>query len=77
MLIALLQGCSPEPSSAVGPDLAKYSPAFQKQAAAELKAQKPPCAADVANEHCSALHRLTIDYGNLRDKIRAWLGLKA
>jgi hypothetical protein len=25
---------------------------------------------DVANEHCSAAHRMIIDYGDLRERVR-------
>ncbi len=44
------------------------------KAADELTAMKPPCAADVANEHCSAAHRLVIDFGDARNEIRAIQG---
>lgn len=74
----LLIACEPAPSSSsVSPDLAQYSPEFQKQAADELESlNKLPCPRDGASEHCSALHRLVIDYGWVRDEIRAILGIK-
>ena len=67
----LLSGCKQAPSSAVAPEIKPYSAEFQKQAGEELKALKPPCAPDVANMHCSATHRLVVDYGHTRDQIRA------
>lgn len=72
ILQPLLSGCAKENSSpAVTPELVEYSPAFQTQAADELAAMKEPCARDVANEHCSATHRLAIDYLDMRDQTRA------
>lgn len=66
----LLSACSLAPSSAVSPALARYSRPVQAMAAQELSAMKPPCAGDVANEHCSAVHRMIIDYGDLRERVR-------
>lgn len=56
---------------AVTPDVVPYSREFQAKAADELERMPPPCAADVANEHCSAVHRLVIDYGTMRNQARA------
>jgi hypothetical protein len=58
-------------ASAVTPDVVPYSREFQAKAAGELERMLPPCAADVANEHCSAVHRLVIDYGTARNQARA------
>jgi hypothetical protein len=69
--VLLLSGCGKAPTNTLSPDLAGYSKEFQNHAANELTALKPPCARDVANEHCSAIYRLVIDYGDTRQQIRA------
>jgi len=55
----------------VTPPLVEYSPTIMNQAAAELEFMRPPCARDIAVGECSALSRMIIDYGELREKIRA------
>jgi len=55
----------------VTPPLVEYSPTIMNQAAAELEFMRPPCARDIAVGECSALSRMIIDYGDLREKIRA------
>lgn len=69
--LLLLTSCAAGVSSAVTPDLVQYSPEFQAQAAAELTGLAPPCAQDVAGDYCSAVHRLVMDYGDMREKVRA------
>ena len=71
ILVLLLSACDKAPINTISPDLAGYSKEFQTQAANELTVMKPPCARDVANEHCSAVYRLVIDYGDTRQQIRA------
>ena len=59
---ALLAGCQTAPSSRVTcPPLASYPPAFQQQAAAELRALPAG----------SAVGQLVTDYGRQRDACRA------
>ena len=49
-----------------------YSKELQAAAAAEMKAIPDPCPRDkVIDVNCSALKRMVIDYGNLRQRIRA------
>lgn len=60
--MTLLAGCQAAPSSRVScPPLATYSPAFQAQAAAELRALPQG----------SAVGQLVVDYGRQRDACRA------
>jgi len=76
ILLPLLSACETDRSSGgVLPDVTTYNPAFQAQAAVEISALKPPCAPDVANEHCSSVHRMMIDYLNMRDQTRSIAGV--
>ena len=55
----------------VTPEIEDYSKELQA-AAAEMKAIPDPCPRDTVNvSGCSALKRLVIDYGDLRQRIRA------
>ena len=54
----------------VTPPLSSYSPEILKQAADEMDSMKQPCARDIPGD-CSAISRMVIDYGDLREKIRA------
>lgn len=70
--LALLTGCETgSSSSAVTPTIVEYSPAFQNKAADELQVMHPPCALDVILPGCSALHRMILDYGDMRNRVRA------
>ena len=56
----------------VTPPIDAYSKKLQAAAAAEMKALNGPCPRDTVNvSDCSALKRLVIDYGDLRQRIRA------
>ena len=56
----------------VTPPIETYSKELQDAAAAEMRAIPGPCPRDTANvSDCSALKRLVIDYGDLRQRIRA------
>lgn len=55
----------------VTPPLVDYAPEIQGRAADELERLGPPCARDTIVADCSAAARLIIDYGVLREKIRA------
>ena len=56
----------------VTPPIEAYSKELQDAAAAEMKALNGPCPRDTVNvSGCSALKRLVIDYGDLRQRIRA------
>lgn len=56
----------------VTPPIEAYSKELQAAAAAEMKAIPGPCPRDTVNvSDCSALKRLVIDYGDLRQRIRA------
>ena len=56
----------------VTPPIEDYSKELQDAAAAEMKAIPGPCPRDTVNvSDCSALKRLVIDYGDLRQRIRA------
>ena len=56
----------------VTPPIEAYSKELQDAAAAEMKAIPGPCPRDTVNvSDCSALKRLVIDYGDLRQRIRA------
>jgi len=49
-----------------------YSKALQAAAAAEMKAIPGPCPRDTVNDtDCSAVKRIVIGYGDLRQQIRA------
>ncbi len=53
------------------PPIVDYTSVIQSRAANELEKLGPPCARDTVAENCSAVVRLVMDYGTLRDKIRA------
>ncbi len=53
----------------VAPDLVQYTPDVQDRAADELSNLKP-CSSDVVFANCSAVARMVIDYGRMREQIR-------
>ena len=54
------------------PPIEAYSKELQAAAAAELKSLNGPCPRDTVNvTDCSAVKRMVIDYGDLRQRIRA------
>ncbi len=55
----------------VVPDLEDYSKSMQALASEELKGLQPPCPRIEEASDCSAIHRMVIDYGDLRRKIKA------
>jgi len=55
----------------VVPKLRDYGTAVQHAAADEVDTLAPPCPRDIVTPGCSALARMIIDYGVLRDQIRA------
>ncbi len=55
----------------VTPPIVEYNPEFMMRAALELEYLKPPCAKDEPSDACSTLGRMIIDYGDLREKIKA------
>ena len=56
----------------VTPPIEAYSKELQDAAAAEMKAIPGPCPRDTVNvTDCSAVKRMVIDYGDLRQRIRA------
>ena len=56
----------------VTPPIEAYSKELQAAAAAEMKANPGPCPRDtVIVANCSAVKRMVIDYGDLRQRIRA------
>ena len=55
----------------VTPPLVDYTSEIQTRAADEFDKLGPPCARDTVIENCSAVARFVMDYGTLRDKIRA------
>ena len=56
----------------ITPPIEDYSRHLQAAAAAEMKAVPGPLTRDTVNvSGCSALKRLVIDYGDLRQRIRA------
>ncbi len=58
-------------SGLVAPPVLDYSPEVQAHAADELAALGPPCPRDAVFGGCSAVKRLVLDYGWLRDQVRA------
>lgn len=71
--LLLLTACGAATSSGtsgVALSLYDYSPEFQGRAAAELEAAPRPCDRDEAADDCSALARMVIDYGVVRNEIR-------
>ena len=55
----------------VTPPIVEYDPKVQSRAADEFEKLGPPCARDTIIGDCSAAARLIMDYGTLREKIRA------
>ena len=55
----------------VTPDIEDYSSGVQALAADELDSLGPPCGRQEVADGCSAIHRMIIDYGDLRRRIRA------
>ena len=56
----------------VTPPIEAYSTELQDAAAAEMKALNGPCPRDTVNVvNCSAVKRMVIDYGDLRQRMRA------
>ncbi len=76
LMAILLTACAkvnsrPAPTN-VQPDLDEYSDTFQTQLAIELEAEAGiPCPRDFLVSDCSAWKRAVIDYGHLRNGIRA------
>jgi hypothetical protein len=68
---ALLGACGTASSDFVAPDMPAYSPAFQDKAADELTEADRPCDRVEPVPPCSATARLVIDYGMIRQQIRA------
>lgn len=62
---------SDSPSFVATPDLYNYDDSVQERAAEEVDQLAPPCPRDQVFADCSALHRMIIDYGTVRDQIRA------
>jgi hypothetical protein len=61
----------------VSAPLQKYSRKFLDRAATETGVLKKPCVHnEPLSENCSAIGQMLIDYGVLRDKIRALTGKK-
>ena len=55
----------------VTPDIEDYSEGVQTLAADELGRLGPPCGRTDIVKDCSVVHRMVIDYGDLRRRIRA------
>tara|TARA_R110002124_G_scaffold24344_1_gene89291 strand:- start:172 stop:606 length:435 start_codon:yes stop_codon:yes gene_type:complete len=55
----------------VTPPIVDYTSEIQVRAADEFERLGPPCARDTVTQNCSAAARFIMDYGTLRDKIRA------
>ena len=55
----------------VTPPIVDYTSEIQTRAAGEFERLGPPCARDTIIGDCSAAARLLMDYGTLREKIRA------
>ena len=55
----------------VTPPIVEYDAKVQDRAADEFEKLGPPCARDTIIGDCSAAARLIMDYGTLREKIRA------
>ena len=54
------------------PPIEDYTKELQAAAAAEMKSLNGPCPRDTVNvTDCSAVKRMVIDYGDLRQRIRA------
>jgi len=68
--VLLLSGCG-KATSRVLPELPEYSDRFQQRAAEEMGETARPCDPIQPRGDCSATKRLVIDYGHLREEIRA------
>lgn len=55
----------------VAPDIVDYSDAVQSRAADELEQLGKPCPADDVIADCSAAARMILDYGRMREQVRA------
>ncbi len=55
----------------VTPDIEDYSESVQALAADEISKLDPPCGRQETPKNCSVIHRMIIDYGDLRRRIRA------
>lgn len=55
----------------VAPDVVDYTAAVQDRAADELDLLGRPCPADTVIADCSAVARFVLDYGRMRDQVRA------
>ena len=55
----------------VSPDVVSYSEMVQAHAADELERLGQPCPRDAIIADCSALSRMILDYGRMRDQVRA------
>lgn len=72
MLVLCLASCvKANSNNVVVPDVVAYDIAVQTLAAYELESMGPPCPRDAVIPGCSAVHRMTIDYGDMRDQARA------
>ena len=59
------------------PPVSQYSAEVQDLAADELEAMGPPCPRDAVYGGCSAVKRLVMDYGWMREQARAAKGTGA
>lgn len=67
-----LSGCESGVSSlVVSPPVIDYSDEVQQKAATEIESLGPACPRDAVYGGCSAVVRMVIDYGWMRDKLRA------
>ena len=55
----------------VAPDIVDYTAVVQARAADELDRLGKPCPADIVIADCSAVSRFVLDYGRMRDQVRA------
>ena len=55
----------------VAPDVVDYTAAVQARAADELDRLGKPGPADIVIANCSAVSRFVMDYGRMRDQVRA------
>ena len=55
----------------VSPDVVAYSESVQSHAADELEGLGQPCPRDSVLADCSALARMILDFGKMRDQFRA------
>ncbi|HAY47066.1 MAG TPA: hypothetical protein DCY55_12410 [Gammaproteobacteria bacterium] len=54
----------------VSPDVVSYSEMVQTHAADELERLGQPCPRDSVLADCSAIARMIVDYGKMRDQVR-------